>query len=947
MGVFGWAPSPAKNAGADPQIQSLDGASGRSVAGSLRAIMAAIRTYADATGGALVTGGHLNAYTLNTGTGLTELRPGLSLVVRADRTNTAEASLNVDGLGPLPWVDGGGTPLEGERILQGRYYQIVLDPDAPAWRLNAGASSLDEIPGLIALRQEVAGNAADTSEKAQAAQAAATLADQRAGSADANRQLAQAARAGAETAQGSAQAARVGAESAQFVAVVERQAAETARLGSEAARDQSATASGAAQNAAVLSSDARAQAQTFAATAAAAASTAAAKAGLFDTLSALIAITPPTVITSAEVTDDPDPAKRGTYLFNPAQPTAGVSGWVLKSTATTPGNAGRLGVLEGRVLYAETPEIGAVKDSRGSKLLRFFRDGSVGARALRLTFEGHEGSILPLYRSLARVIYLGIEKRTGRLSFIPMAGLGMPIPRGEAQTRLYVLHDKLRRTLLRIGIDGRTWLKLHDDVITDIAARLPAGGSSTAAVGPEVVPEGTGFTEVYGATQVAPSLVRYLALDTASGATSLRGFHSRLDLLSSTAIREAPGPMIFALHIGDSTSVGGSQVQEDPLVHPVAPLLRDAMMFNVGARPNVGVYTLDPAAVTDLVPLREASKFLEGNTTGYGETVGSGCAAMAAQLLATAGKRRRTFAYCTLGQAGYEIAEVGPGTLPWTNLATAIGCAIRLAKAYGRRPEFVLFATIGVNDRSQRTAAYIQSRIATLQSAGQAEIQAQMTAAGLVAPSVVRMIVSQMAAPTNNLPVFAYPQMEIAVGQEAAVAASNGAIVMHAGRAYLKDAYGIRDTLHPLQRGYSVEAEFFAKALMWEAVNGTAWTGCRPQTVTRSGTTVVIDCYGVGDLVRDVDYWPAATADGFSAGDDSGPIAITSVAKTGPRQITVTLAAAPTGANPFVAYAYANGAGASGRPGTWGNWRDSDATPSLTVPGLLLRNPLCTFKRPI
>lgn len=168
MGLFSWDPTPAKNAGADPLITAQDGASARSVAATIRGFMSGMRRFTDDVGGALTTSGRLNAYVVTTSSGMSELRAGLTLLVRADRDNTAEATLNVDGLGPLPWVDAGGVRLQAGRILKGRYYSVFLDPDAPAWRVQAGASTLDEIPGLVDLRQEVETNAGATTTAAAA-----------------------------------------------------------------------------------------------------------------------------------------------------------------------------------------------------------------------------------------------------------------------------------------------------------------------------------------------------------------------------------------------------------------------------------------------------------------------------------------------------------------------------------------------------------------------------------------------------------------------------------------------------------------------------------------------------------------------------------------------------------------------------------------------------------
>jgi hypothetical protein len=201
MGLFSWDPTPAKNAVVDPLIVAQDGASARSLPATIRAFMAGMRRFTDDVSGAITTTGRLNAYVVTTNSGLTELRAGLALLVRADRDNTAVSTLNVDGLGPLPWVDAGGVPLQPGRILKGRYYAVFLDPSVPAWRVQAGASTLDEIPGLLDLQAEVATNTVAVSQAA-----VATGLDRVAVAADraitgTNRTAAETARIGAEAAE--------------------------------------------------------------------------------------------------------------------------------------------------------------------------------------------------------------------------------------------------------------------------------------------------------------------------------------------------------------------------------------------------------------------------------------------------------------------------------------------------------------------------------------------------------------------------------------------------------------------------------------------------------------------------------------------------------------------------------------------------------------------------
>ncbi|WP_298967771.1 hypothetical protein [uncultured Methylobacterium sp.] len=120
-------------------MQAADGASGRGFPASIRAIMAAIRRLADDQGGALVTSGQDNAYTVATETGVAALRAGLSLAVRFDRSNTDVATLNVDGLGPRPIRDADGQPLLPGQIKADRIGLLIYDATRGVWCVDVSA----------------------------------------------------------------------------------------------------------------------------------------------------------------------------------------------------------------------------------------------------------------------------------------------------------------------------------------------------------------------------------------------------------------------------------------------------------------------------------------------------------------------------------------------------------------------------------------------------------------------------------------------------------------------------------------------------------------------------------------------------------------------------------------------------------------------------------------
>ncbi len=143
MGVHDWALTPARNADADPAIRASDGTSARDLPSAVRGVMAATVALALDQGGALVSSGTDNIYVVTTNAGLAP-RPGTSLSFWADRDNTGEPTLNVDGSGPRRWRGADGLSLPAGAIQGGRLYTVAWNatPYAPAeWRLVGSSTS--------------------------------------------------------------------------------------------------------------------------------------------------------------------------------------------------------------------------------------------------------------------------------------------------------------------------------------------------------------------------------------------------------------------------------------------------------------------------------------------------------------------------------------------------------------------------------------------------------------------------------------------------------------------------------------------------------------------------------------------------------------------------------------------------------------------------------------
>lgn len=100
VGVFSWSVSAGSNGNADANVNWSEGQLAPTVNNSARAMMAAIRAWTLALGGAITYGGSSNAYTATNNTvGVwSVLTDGNIIALRANHTNSGAATLAVDGL---------------------------------------------------------------------------------------------------------------------------------------------------------------------------------------------------------------------------------------------------------------------------------------------------------------------------------------------------------------------------------------------------------------------------------------------------------------------------------------------------------------------------------------------------------------------------------------------------------------------------------------------------------------------------------------------------------------------------------------------------------------------------------------------------------------------------------------------------------------------------------
>jgi microcystin-dependent protein len=137
MSVWDWSTSAGGNAAADAGMPLPIGALlAKDIDDRIRSLMQRVRYYADDTGGALVTGGTSNAYTVTTGGTLASYRVGVAILVRADRDNTGTATLNIDGLGAKPWKTMGNNDMPVGAIRQDRIYQVIYRSGTDAFHTD-------------------------------------------------------------------------------------------------------------------------------------------------------------------------------------------------------------------------------------------------------------------------------------------------------------------------------------------------------------------------------------------------------------------------------------------------------------------------------------------------------------------------------------------------------------------------------------------------------------------------------------------------------------------------------------------------------------------------------------------------------------------------------------------------------------------------------------------
>lgn len=152
MSILNWSSTPADNDDADLAngIDWREGQLASSVNNSNRAIMAAVFRYVRDTSGDLTTTGSANAYVLTTAQTIASLAEPLVLAFKANFTNTAAATINVDGLGAIEILRRDGTATQaGDIVSTGCYLVAYSGALSKFIGLNISANALPIIATVV------------------------------------------------------------------------------------------------------------------------------------------------------------------------------------------------------------------------------------------------------------------------------------------------------------------------------------------------------------------------------------------------------------------------------------------------------------------------------------------------------------------------------------------------------------------------------------------------------------------------------------------------------------------------------------------------------------------------------------------------------------------------------------------------------------------------------
>jgi hypothetical protein len=122
-----WSTTAATNATADSSINWAEGMARASVNDSARSMMAAHAKDRNLKNGSITTGGTANAQTFSSGLSYTAVPTNLNVRLKIGTTNTASATLNMDGIGGVTILTQSGATLGANALISGAYADFLYN----------------------------------------------------------------------------------------------------------------------------------------------------------------------------------------------------------------------------------------------------------------------------------------------------------------------------------------------------------------------------------------------------------------------------------------------------------------------------------------------------------------------------------------------------------------------------------------------------------------------------------------------------------------------------------------------------------------------------------------------------------------------------------------------------------------------------------------------------
>jgi hypothetical protein len=462
----------------------------------------------------------------------------------------------------------------------------------------------------------------------------------------------------------------------------------------------------------------------------------------------------------------------------------------------------------------------------------------------------------PLYPDKDGWLHLAVKE-----SLTPVT----PAPYRDWSIGIPVAYDLDGRVAIAVGQDGTTTLRLSDDVVDDLAGRLPPAEASATLRGSWIAAN-----------------VRRAGL-VAAEVTDDEGLTwpvvQRTDSTLPTALLDDQRP-VNTFHCYGQSNAG--RPDSDTFAGISTALFpHHVVTFNGFMGDWVGDTLHDPATLTDLMPLKDRSNYYPSLMT---------LATFAMERLdrdqGIKGPGRFSF---TDWYGGQPLTTFLPGTTTWNNLLASAKAAPEVIGRYGRtsRARAIVFY--------QGESGPADGYEALLDQVGAAIGPAVQTAARQV--ETPDLVIIQTNSTDSEIRPRAVPQAHYDFAREHH---GNGATM--AGPAYQAPKY---DENHSTQLGRMMVAEQLAVALR-EIETGRGWAPIWPTSVTRIGA-VITAAFNVPfglSLAWDTDWIKPATNYGFVFEDDSGATpAISAVTLASANTVQITLAATPTGGAQTLVYA--------------------------------------------